>query len=162
MERDPATQHPGTNPTMTRRHALSLWLPVLLSANAVTISQSSRAYPLGCSQETSSYYDYDNYPFPPPGVPVKSTNDYNIIERLGNGKFSDVFSAIEVGGANAKDVSPTGEIDPHSLVVIKVSLWKLSCPLSPPLNTSHQPQFPSALFRSVSNQSPTARFVENF
>ena len=103
--------------TRRRPPALILWL--LLSANAPILGFSSRAYPLGCSREDPSYYDYENYPFPPPQVPLKSTMDYNIIARLGNGKFSDVFSAIEVPSGSV--APPLDGIDPKSLVVIKVS-----------------------------------------
>ena len=80
--------------------------------------EASRAYPLGCSKEDSSYYDYDKYPFPPPGVPTKTTDDYFLVERLGTGKFSDVFSAVEAEQQGQKKVAP--RIDPKSLVVIKV------------------------------------------
>ena len=122
---------------------------VVATKNIVIVAQgSSRAYPLGCSQEASSYYDYDNCPFPPPGILVKSSEDYQLVERLGTGKFGDVFSAVEVvsrdttstttdvvvsdDGANdegdcekmASLLSPTQqrksrEYDPNSLVVIK-------------------------------------------
>lgn len=82
--------------------------------------QCSRAYPLGCSQEASSYYDYDNCPFPHPAVPVKSSEDYQLVERLGTGKFGDVFSAVEVD--KSKEVSKESlllEVDSRSLVVVK-------------------------------------------
>ena len=117
------------------------------STNNVWVVESSRAYPLGCSQESSSYYDYDNCPFPPPGVLVKSSGDYQLVERLGTGKFGDVFSAVEVvatrdhnnnkddkdneeseGDNKERDNKPSDllsqerdliDVDPNSLVVIK-------------------------------------------
>jgi hypothetical protein len=84
--------------------------------------ECSKAYPLGCSKEDSSYYDYDKYPFPPPEVPTKSTDDYFIVERLGTGKFSDVFSAVEAEKVKLSEDQGALEIDPKSLVVIKVPI----------------------------------------
>ena len=59
-------------------------------------ANADRAYPLGCSQQPPSYYNYDSYPFPPPGVSIRSTDDYLLVRRLGAGKFSDVFEAVDV------------------------------------------------------------------
>ena len=91
-----------------------------LSTFYLPFVDGSRAYPLGCSQETASYYDYDNCPFPPPGVPVKSTEDYQLVERLGTGKFGDVFSAVY--NDDERNVSHENmlEVNPSSVVVIKV------------------------------------------
>ena len=73
-----------------------------------------------------SYYDYESAVFPPSNVPIKSTNDYMLIRRLGAGKFSDVFEAVDLQLENALQRSssslPTpsnGTIDPRSLVVLK-------------------------------------------
>ncbi|GKY97898.1 hypothetical protein MPSEU_000747800 [Mayamaea pseudoterrestris] len=35
-------------------------------------------------------------PFPPPGLAVKTTEDYQVVRRLGTGKFSDVFEAVDM------------------------------------------------------------------
>lgn len=120
-----------------------LWailLSIILGSTGVV--ESSRAYPLGCSQEAASYYDYDNCPFPPPGVRVKSSLEYQLVERLGTGKFGDVFSAVEtviarddINTNNNSDNESDGDnnepsdvlsqernwrdIDPDSLVVVK-------------------------------------------
>jgi len=90
---------------------------------------------LGCSNQDATYYDYEKYPFPPPGVPSKSTEAYQILDRLGTGKFSDVFSAAEVhrqdpnenyadgGDPQTKQAEKSREhleVDPDLLVVIKV------------------------------------------
>ena len=98
--------------------ALLLSQKSLVNASKSAKAFPSRAYPLGCSQEDSSYYDYDNCPFPPPGLPVKSTQDYYLVQRLGTGKFSDVFSAVEAD--REKGASETENIDTRSLVVVKV------------------------------------------
>jgi hypothetical protein len=110
-----------------RRHQI-LWLLcrlVWLFLSSPRVVESSKAYPLGCSTEDSSYYDYDKYPFPPPEVPTKSTDDYFLVERLGTGKFSDVFSAVEAREVKLSVEHGVSEIDPKSLVVIKVPilLW---------------------------------------
>lgn len=81
-------------------------------------ANADRAYPLGCSQQPPSYYNYDSYPFPPPGVSIRSTDDYLLVRRLGAGKFSDVFEAVDV------DLEETFQpkkdhIDPRKLVVLK-------------------------------------------
>ncbi len=57
---------------------------------------ASRAYPQGCSHESPAFYDYDSYPFPPPNVSVRSHDDFSLLRRLGAGKFSDVFEAVDV------------------------------------------------------------------
>jgi casein kinase II subunit alpha len=80
----------------------------------------SRAYPSGCSKEPPSYYDYDSLEFPPSNIPVRTHDDFALLRRLGAGKFSDVFEAVEV----SKDIPLRGnnhhaEFDPAALCVIK-------------------------------------------
>ncbi|CAB9516032.1 Mitogen-activated protein kinase HOG1 (Fragment) [Seminavis robusta] len=101
-------------PFLLRNGLLLMSLSLIVSQSR---SEASRAYPLGCSGENPSFYEYDKYPFPPPGVPTKTTDDYFIVERLGTGKFSDVFSAMEAEVSNHGHRAP--EIEPKSLVVIK-------------------------------------------
>ena len=57
---------------------------------------------------------------------IKSTKDYRLVRRLGSGKFSDVFEAIDVqlekqllnnSSSNTNDEALT--IDPRTLVVLK-------------------------------------------
>ena len=60
------------------------------------MAYADHAYPLGCSQQPPSFYDYENCPFPPTDIPIKSTKDYLLVRRLGAGKFSDVFEAVDV------------------------------------------------------------------
>jgi len=107
----------------------------------------SRAYPLGCSSQLRSYYDYDSTSFPPPHLPpslVRTADEFGLTRRLGAGKFSDVFEAVDSaeerrlsssasasdGGSEGKgegSCQPGGDlgdesgdgIDPRSLVVIK-------------------------------------------
>lgn len=57
---------------------------------------AERAYPAGCSRRDASYYDYENTSLIPPWVIVRSTDDYLLTRRLGTGKFSDVFEAVDV------------------------------------------------------------------
>lgn len=93
-----------------------------VQTNPAAVSTNSRAYPLGCSEEKSSYYDYESYPFPPPGCPIHSSHQYQLVERLGSGKFSDVFSAVPPPATTESintSSSRMAQIDPSSLVVIK-------------------------------------------
>ena len=80
----------------------------------------SRAYPKGCSREPPSYYDYDSLEFPPSNIPVRTHEDFALLRRLGAGKFSDVFEAVEM----SKDLLARGsdhhtDYDPAALCVIK-------------------------------------------
>jgi len=80
----------------------------------------SRAYPRGCSREPPSYYDYDSLEFPPSNIPVRTHDDFELLRRLGAGKFSDVFEAVEV----SNDIPSRGnnhhaDFDPAALCVIK-------------------------------------------
>ena len=98
----------------------------------------SRAYPHGCSSHPPSYYDYDSMQFPPPHRPdlVRRADEFGLTRRLGAGKFSDVFEAVDVieeerlrkekkrrdsfeYGAARDDESKEDVIDPRTLVVIK-------------------------------------------
>jgi casein kinase II subunit alpha len=94
-------------------------------------SMAERAYPLGCSDKPSSFYDYENYRFPPENVEITSPDDYLILRRLGAGKFSDVFEAVDIKlyrqlhSPKTKDKKNeysdpvTAPVDPRSLVVLK-------------------------------------------
>jgi casein kinase II subunit alpha len=91
-----------------------------------SVAKAEQAYPLGCSQKDPKYYEFENYPFPPPDVTIKSTEDYMLVRRLGSGKFSDVFEAVDVqletqlldnNNNNKNDDALT--IDPRTLVVLK-------------------------------------------
>jgi hypothetical protein len=97
-----------------------------LLISGIIYAGGSKAYPLGCSRESSSFYDYDNYPFPPPGISVKTTKEFMLVQRLGTGKFSDVFSAVEADGKTTGGRDNLN-IDPRSLVVIKVQSPTVSC-----------------------------------
>jgi len=67
------------------------------------------------------------YPLPPPGLPSRCRNDFSLLRRLGAGKFSDVFEAVDDGNNNEEIYDSRGAenvdefyIDPKSLCVIKV------------------------------------------
>ena len=86
----------------------------------------SRAYPHGCSSQPPSYYDYENMAFPPEHLRaklVRSTDEFGLTRRLGAGKFSDVFEAVDL--VEERRVSEESgntvdqEVDPRTLVVIK-------------------------------------------
>lgn len=85
----------------------------------------SRAYPKGCSREPPEYYNYDSLPFPPTNLPARTHDDYALLRRLGAGKFSDVFEAVEVDGKQFSEDSDefACSYDPSELCVIKVS-WE--------------------------------------
>jgi casein kinase II subunit alpha len=105
---------------------LVLWITLSCYWPPLLIRADSRAYPLGCSQKDPTYYDFESYSFPPTdddGIPIKSTDDYMLVRRLGAGKFSDVFEAVDVqleqllltnNNSNQQKI-----IDPRSLVVLK-------------------------------------------
>jgi casein kinase II subunit alpha len=110
---------------------------------------AERAYPAGCAGRDPSYYDYETTSsmtnsFPPSWVTVRSTDDYLLTRRLGTGKFSDVFEAVDVakeqqllhqesylGGKNSRmgsrygtqhvvETTPTAAtVDPRTICVIK-------------------------------------------
>lgn len=97
---------------------------LLFSLQLLIISfvQAERAYPFGCSLEHPSYYDYEHFPFPPPGLPVKTVNDYLLVRRLGTGKFSDVFEAVDVEiqrSLASTSPPPPPFVDPRTIVVLK-------------------------------------------
>lgn len=95
--------------------------PLILVGVFIVTARADRAYPLGCSQQPPSYYNYDSYPFPPPNVPIQTTDDYLLLRRLGAGKFSDVFEAVDVD--LERRICPDKEkaqVDSRTLVVLKV------------------------------------------
>jgi casein kinase II subunit alpha len=77
----------------------------------------------------SPYSNYETMEFPPPWVPVRHYDDYLLTRRLGTGKFSDVFEAVDVQKAQSLSQSPSEThpttntddttIDPRTLCVIK-------------------------------------------
>mmetsp|Transcript_1780 Transcript_1780/g.2574 ORF Transcript_1780/g.2574 Transcript_1780/m.2574 type:complete len:507 (+) Transcript_1780:137-1657(+) len=109
---------------------IGLILNIFIFPHHQLAANASRAYPQGCSHESPAFYDYDSYPFPPPNVPVRSHDDFSLLRRLGAGKFSDVFEAVEVTTTtstlsslsntnSATSTSTKEEIAPGSLCVIK-------------------------------------------
>mmetsp|Transcript_18548 Transcript_18548/g.21411 ORF Transcript_18548/g.21411 Transcript_18548/m.21411 type:complete len:465 (+) Transcript_18548:125-1519(+) len=120
------------------------------SLQCLHLTKASRAYPVGCSHEPPAFYDYDSYPFPPTNLPVRSHDDFALLRRLGAGKFSDVFEAVEMT-QSGMERSREDEIAPGSLCVIKclkpVSERKIKREL---LVLSHASELPSlARLRAV-------------
>lgn len=114
--------------------SITILLCTLLAASLLqpgSKAAASRAYPQGCARESPSYYDYDSLPLPPPNLPSRSHDDFALLRRLGAGKFSDVFEAVDVGiqtndqvGDAAGDIdSDEIVIDPTALCVIKVRFY---------------------------------------
>jgi casein kinase II subunit alpha len=100
----------------------------LVAAILPSIISAERAYPLGCSTKDPKYYDFESTSFPPTeGVPIKSTHDYMLVRRLGAGKFSDVFEAVDVQleqqlvptASSEPTKSQPVTIDKRTLVVLK-------------------------------------------
>lgn len=89
----------------------------IITSHSPLVEAVSRAYPHGCAHEQPSYYDYDTYPLPPPNLPALSHDDFSLLRRLGAGKFSDVFEAVELSDSD-EEMDET--IDPSALCVIKV------------------------------------------
>jgi casein kinase II subunit alpha len=100
-------------------------LSALLLVHIVTTTAAEQAYPLGCSTQNSKYYDFESVAFPPEDdISIKSAEDYMLVRRLGAGKFSDVFEAVDVQvekGMRAADRTKNAplEIDERTLVVLK-------------------------------------------
>jgi len=88
---------------------------LLFQLSLIHLAKARVAYPAGCSNKPPSYYDYDNYTCPPQHL-RRSRKDFRLVRRLGAGKFSDVFEAVD-----EKTARQRSEIVPESLVVIKVS-----------------------------------------
>jgi len=92
---------------------------VIVAAN-LTLSMGERAYPLGCSQRDPSYYNYDDFIFPPSESIVRSSDSYLLLRRLGSGKFSDVFEAVDVDMERKLPTTQLNhQVDPRALVVLK-------------------------------------------
>jgi len=134
----------------------SICMNVIFLILKIHFTKASRAYPHGCSGMSPSFYDYDSYPFPPPNIPSKSHDDFYLLRRLGAGKFSDVFEAVEVVHTSSDqkhghNILKKDEITPASLCVIKclkpVSERKIKREL---LVLSHASELPNlARLRSV-------------
>jgi casein kinase II subunit alpha len=93
---------------------------LILQLASISCVSSEKAYPLGCSQRSPSYYDYENAAFPPASLPVTSVDDYLLTRRLGTGKFSDVFEAVNVDlERRIPGNKHPAVVDPRTLVVIK-------------------------------------------
>ena len=72
---------------------------------------------------TPTAFEYETMPFPPPWLPVHSKDRYLLTRRLGTGKFSDVFEAVDLGPSYASldvnDACFQNPPNPSQLVVIK-------------------------------------------
>ena len=109
----------------------TIGLALSVSTCSCNNAHRSRAYPNGCSSQPPSYYDYENMSFPPEHLRadlVRSADEFGLTRRLGAGKFSDVFEAVDVAeerrmseesGAGVRDGAEDQEVDPRTLVVIK-------------------------------------------
>ena len=115
-------RHLDSLPSNSCSLVVNYW--VLISAGFVLVSCAVSG------QELT--YDYENVPFPPPGVQIRSPSDYLLIRRLGYGKFSDVFEAVDKRRCHHLNI-PIGDdqdlsysaaataerFDPRTLVIIK-------------------------------------------
>jgi casein kinase II subunit alpha len=105
---------------MTTMTTTTVRLVVISLIVASQQASAEQAYPLGCSGKPPSYYDYDNFSFPPPGIAMKTTNDFQLLRRLGSGKFSDVFEAVDKDlERQVKNNNNDGIVDPRTLAVLK-------------------------------------------
>jgi casein kinase II subunit alpha len=98
------------------------WLLLVTCSFQWLLARADQAYPLGCSQRDSSFYDYEKYQFPPQEVRVRVPDDYLLVRRLGAGKFSDVFEAVDVEleeKFNPKTKEGIPSINSRTLVVLK-------------------------------------------
>lgn len=79
------------------------------------------AYPTGCANKPRSYYDYDNNSCIPPRHLLRNRDEFQLLRRLGAGKFSDVFEAVivndkemEVAQKQQQDFRPTHSTHPYA------------------------------------------------
>lgn len=105
----------STDHRSTMAKAIFLLLAVLLR-NLHTLRAEQPKYSI----------EYERYPFPPFGLPVKTLADYQLLRRLGTGKFSDVFEAVDVAmehqlkqKENKAESSSETSVDLRTLVVVK-------------------------------------------
>ena len=122
----PLTSDDRSSFSSSNPHYAVILLFCLLNGHGAS---SEKAYPHGCSDKPPSYYDYEHdYEFPPSTLPIKSFDDYLITRRLGTGKFSDVFEAVDVhkekkrvtsSSSSSSSLQSTTVIDPRALVVLK-------------------------------------------
>jgi casein kinase II subunit alpha len=99
-------------------------LLTIYTVASLILVRSEKAYPLGCSQQSPSYYDFEHAKFPPPNLSVFTPESFQITRRLGTEKFSDVFEALYVGSKplvtrHAEIVNTHRDQSPE-LVVLKV------------------------------------------
>ena len=99
-------------------------IPVITIWYSSKVQAASRANPKGCSRQPPEYYTYDSLPFPPPNLPAKTHDSYALLRRLGAGKFSDVFEAVEVDDNTFNEGIGESSFDPLELCVIKVRVFK--------------------------------------
>jgi casein kinase II subunit alpha len=104
-----------------RNDLIGIGIGVFLATSPTPSVFGEQAYPLGCSQRDPSYYNYDDYIFPPLDTNmVKTTTDYLLVRRLGSGKFSDVFEAVDVALERKLPTTQLNhQVDPRALVVLK-------------------------------------------
>jgi len=81
---------------MHRSHDYVKFAMMLLTFSGV--DAESRAYSLGCMDKPRSYYDYDNFILPT--MLMKHRGNYQLLKKLGSGKFSDVFEAVDCSNGN--------------------------------------------------------------
>lgn len=101
---------------MSIRHC-AVFLTLLSATSGYVRRLSVVGVPRGGSFK-SSHVDYEQSPFPPPSLPVKTCDDYLFVRRLGTGKFSDVFEAVDVE-LEAVTRASRNRVDPRTLVVVK-------------------------------------------
>jgi len=115
-----------------RQLYFSLILHAILCSFLPRLCYGGKAYPGGCANKLLSYYDYDEtYSWPPPADLCRTSEEFWLLRRLGNGKFSDVFEALEKKDSierqpNAKNEKGSN----YRLVVIKVCVTIKKCNVS--------------------------------
>ena len=141
----------------SRRCPLHFSRHIIVVCCCWSLALGKRAYPMGCLQKDPSYYDYDSCPLPVPNIPVRSPNDFHLLRRLGAGRFSDVFEAIDLVMLNDVSESSALSIRNHNpLVVVKVSQIKIVSLL---LKELHSAQIAN---QSLLNSLPKKEAETNF
>jgi casein kinase II subunit alpha len=75
---------------MMRRAAL--YVPASIFIFTVSLCEASNR----SNFQIPNYSDYETAPFPPPDIEQRTRTQFQIVRRLGSGKFSDVFEAIDL------------------------------------------------------------------
>lgn len=123
----------------SNRNMRSLLFFMLIQAPLLALC--SKAYPIGCANKPPSYYDYEFEQSPNENneqyqllrmigvkhlnIPQETSENFWLLKRLGNGKFSDVFEAVIDSDLDHSSPIEKEDDKEKNLVVIKAGNYNL-------------------------------------